>query len=88
MNDFQKWRADTEQQIGDWTNWLFCEALKKGTYNAGIHWLQKNKPDAPTSYNATPVETFVNGVVTGMFQTAKIEIRHEAFKQSIERKDK
>ena len=80
MNDFQKWRADTEQQIGDWTNWLFYEALKKGTYNAGIHWLQKNKPEMPSSYKATASETF-STVIRTIYDDAIKKVRYEAMKR-------
>ena len=92
MNDLknlQCWISKINGEIDKKTIELASLAMDKNkTYSSAMYWLDKNKPDAPTSYNATPVETFVNGVVTGMFQTAKIEIRHEAFKQSIERKDK
>jgi hypothetical protein len=90
MEDFgelQNWIQKISEEIDEKSIELAKLAMDKNkTYSSAMYWLDKNKPDVPHSYNATPVETFTGGVVPGMFQTAKIEIRREALKQLIERK--
>lgn len=90
MEDFgelQNWIQKISEEIDEKSIELAKLAMDKNkTYSSAMYWLDKNKPDVPHSYNATPVETFAGGVVPGMFQTAKIEIRREALKQLIERK--
>ncbi|MDH5099779.1 hypothetical protein OQI87_01135 [Lactobacillus kefiranofaciens] len=92
MEDFeelQNWIQKVNKEIDEKSIELAKLAMDKNrTYSSAMYWLDKNKPDVPHSYNATPVETFASGVVPGMFQTAKIEIRRKAFRQPIERKDK
>lgn len=84
LKDLQCWISKTNGEIDKKTIELASLAMKKNKkYSAAMNWLDKNKPDAPTSYNATPVETFVNGVVTGMFKEAKRMISKEAFDQEI-----
>ncbi|MBU5980064.1 hypothetical protein EFP68_01435 [Lactobacillus helveticus] len=84
LKDFQEWIKQTNKAIDGKTIQLASLAMKKNKkYSAAMNWLDKNKPDAPTSYNATPVETFVNGVVAGMFKEAKRMIHDKAVDQEI-----
>lgn len=84
LKDLQCWISKINVEIDGKTIQLANLAMKKNKkYSAAINWLDKNKPDAPASYNATPVETFVSGVVTGMFKEAKRMINKAALDQEI-----
>lgn len=84
LKDLQCWISKVNEEIDGKTIQLASLAMKKNKkYSVAMNWLNKNKPDAPTSYNATPVETFVNGVVTGMFKEAKRMINKEALDKEI-----
>ena len=86
LKDFQCWIAKASGEIDGMTIQLASLAMKKNKkYSAAMNWLDKNKPDAPTSYNATPVETFVSGVVSGMFKEARRMISREALDQEIKK---
>lgn len=87
LAEFQEWVQKISEEIDKKSIELAKLAMNKNkTYSGAMYWLDKNKPDLPHSYSATPIETFAGGVVPGMFETAKIEIRREALKQLIERK--
>lgn len=84
LKDLQCWISKTNVEIDGKTIELAILAMKKNKkYSAAMNWLDKNKPDAPASYNATPIETFVSGVVAGMFKEAKRMISKEALDQEI-----
>ena len=84
LKDLQCWIFKINGEIDGKTIQLANLAMKKNKkYSAAMNWLDKNKPDAPASYNATPVETFVSGVVTGMFKEAKRMINKAALDQEI-----
>lgn len=84
LKDFQNWISKINEEIDGKTIELASLAMKKNKkYSAAMNWLDKNKPDTPVSYNATPIETFVSGVVTGMFKDAKKMINREALDQEI-----
>lgn len=84
LKEFQDWIQKINQEIDSKTIALADLAMNKNkTYSGAMYWLDKNKPDTPASYNATPVETFAGGVVTGMFQEAKRMINREAQRQEI-----
>lgn len=84
LKDLQCWISKINGEIDGKTIQLASLAMKKNKkYSTAMNWLDKNKPDAPTSYNATPVETFVNCVVTGMFKEAKRMISKAALDQEI-----
>ena len=88
LKDLQCWISKINGEIDGKTIQLANLAMKKNKkYSAAMNWLDKNKPDAPASYNATPVETFVSGVVTGMFKEAKRMINKAALDQEIEDND-
>lgn len=84
LKDLQCWISKINGEIDEKTIQLANLAMKKNKkYSAAMNWLDKNKPDTPVSYNATPIETFVSGVVTGMFKEAKRMINREALDKEI-----
>lgn len=87
LKEFQNWIQRINKEIDVKAIELANLAMDENqNYSSAMYWLDKNKPDVPSSYNATPVETFSGGVVPGMFQVAKRHVNKEALKQKIARK--
>ena len=87
LKDFQNWIKKTQDDANDWVNYLVCESKKVGkTYAGAIRYLQRNKPDFPRSFKATPTEN-VSNVVQSIYEEAIFKVRDEALGKEIKDND-
>lgn len=87
LKDFQNWIKKTQDNTNDWVNYLVYESKKVGkTYAGSIKYLQRNKPEFPRSYKATPTECVTN-VVQSIYEEAIYKVRDEALNKEIEDND-
>lgn len=87
LKDFQDWIKKTQEDANNWVNYLVYESKKVGkTYAGAIRYLQRNKPEFPRSYKATPVEN-VSNVVQSIYEEAIFKVRDEALGKEIEDND-
>lgn len=87
LKDFQKWIKKTQEDANDWVSFLVYESKKVGkTYAGAIRYLQRNKPEFPRSYKATPVEN-VSNVVQSIYEEAIFKVRIEALGKEIDDDD-
>lgn len=87
LKDFQNWIKKTQDDASDWVNFLVYESKKIGkTYAGAIRYLQRNKPEFPRSYKATPTEN-VSNVVQSIYEEAILKIRVEALGKEIDDND-
>ena len=87
LKDFQNWIKKTQDDTNDWVNYLVCESKKVGkTYAGAIRYLQRNKPELPRSYKATPTEN-VSNVVQSIYEEAIFKVRDEALSKEIDDND-
>lgn len=87
LKDFQNWIKKTQDDTNDWVNYLVYESKKAGkTYAGAIRYLQKNKPDFPRSFKATPTEN-VSNVVQSIYEEAIFKVRDEALSKEIDDND-
>lgn len=87
LKGFQNWIKKTQDDTNDWVNYLVCESKKVGkTYAGAIRYLQRNKPEFPRSYKATPTEN-VSNVVQSIYEEAIFKVRDEALSKEIDNND-
>ena len=87
LKDFQSWIKKTQDDTNDWVTYLVCESKKVGkTYAGAIKYLQRNKPEFPRSYKATPTEN-VSNVVQSIYEEAIFKVRDEALSKEIKDND-
>ncbi|AKG67085.1 hypothetical protein [Lactobacillus helveticus] len=87
LKDFQNWIKKTQDDANDWVNYLVYESKKVGkTYAGAIRCLQRNKPEFPRSYKATPTEN-VSNVVQSIYEEAIFKVRDEALSKEIDDND-
>ena len=87
LKDFQNWIKKTQDDTNDWVNYLVCESKKVGkTYAGAIRYLQRNKPDFPRSFKATPTEN-VSNVVQSIYEEAIFKVRDEALNRKCDNND-
>ena len=87
LKGFQNWIKKTQDDTNDWVNYLVCESKKVGkTYQGAIRYLQRNKPDFPRSFKATPTEN-VSNVVQSIYEEAIFKVRDEALSKEIDDND-
>lgn len=87
LKDFQNWIKKTQDDTNDWVNYLVCESKKVGkTYAGAIRYLQRNKPDFPRSYKATPTEN-VSNVVQSIYEEAIFKVRDEGLNRKCDNND-
>lgn len=87
LKDFQNWIKKTQDDANDWVNYLVYESKKAGkTYQGAIRYLQRNKPEFPRSYKATPTEN-VSNVVQSIYEEAIFKVRDEALSKEIDNND-
>lgn len=87
LKDFQNWIKKTQDDANDWVSFLVYESKKVGkTYAGAIRYLQRNKPEFPRSYKATPVEN-VSNVVQSIYEEAILKVRVEALDKEIDDND-
>ena len=82
IEEFLEWQSETKIAIELWTIRLKNEALKQGSNNEAIDYLNKNCPDLPRSYQGTASEQF-QSVIRSMFDEAKKMVYDEAQLQEI-----
>lgn len=87
LKDFQNWIKKTQDDTNDWVNYLVYESKKVGkTYQGAIRYLQRNKPEFPRSFKATPTEN-VSNVVQSIYEEAIFKVRDEALSKEIDDND-
>lgn len=87
LKDFQNWIKKTKDDTNDWVNYLVCESKKVGkTYAGAIRYLQRNKPDFPRSFKATPTEN-VSNVVQSIYEEAIFKVRDEGLNRKCDNND-
>lgn len=87
LKDFQNWIKKTQDDANDWVNYLVYESKKVGkTYQGAVRYLQRNKPEFPRSYKATPTEN-VSNVVQSIYEEAIFKVRNEALSKEIDDND-
>lgn len=87
LKDFQNWIKKTQDDANDWANYLVYESKKVGkTYQGAVRYLQRNKPEFPRSYKATPTEN-VSNVVQSIYEEAIFKVRDEALSKEIDDND-
>lgn len=87
LKDFQNWIKKTQDDTNDWVNYLVCESKKVGkTYAGAIRYLQRNKPDFPRSFKATPTENMSN-VVQSIYEEAIFKVRDEGLNRKCDNND-
>lgn len=87
LKDFQNWIKKTQDDTNDWVNYLVCESKKVGkTYAGAIRYLQRNKPDFPRSFKATPTEN-VSNVVQSIYEEAIFKVRDEGLNRKCDNND-
>ena len=70
IEEFLEWQSETKIAIELWTIRLKNEALRQGSNNEAIDYLNKNCPDLPRAYQGTASEQF-QSVIRSMFDEAK-----------------
>lgn len=87
LKGFQNWIKKTQDDTKDWVNYLVCESKKVGkTYAGAIRYLQRNKPDFPRSFKATPTEN-VSNVVQSIYEEAIKKVRDEGLNRKCDNND-
>lgn len=87
LKDFQNWIKKTQDDANDWVNYLVYESKKVGkTYAGAIRYLQRNKPDFPRSFKATPTEN-VSNVVQSIYEEAIFKVRDEGLNRKCDNND-
>lgn len=87
LKNFQNWIKKTQDDTNDWVNYLVYKSKKVGkTYAGAIRYLQRNKPDFPRSFKATPTEN-VSNVVQSIYEEAIFKVRDEALSKEIDNND-
>lgn len=87
LKDFQNWIKKTQDDTNDWVNYLVYESKKAGkTYAGAIRYLQRNKPDFPRSFKATPTEN-VSNVVQSIYEEAIFKVRDEGLNRKCDNND-
>ena len=87
LKGFQSWIKKTQDDTNDWVNYLVCESKKVGkTYAGAIRYLQRNKPEFPRSYKATPTEN-VSNVVQSIYEEAIFKVRDEGLNRKCDNND-
>lgn len=87
LKDFQNWIKKTQDDANDWVSFLVYESKKVGkTYAGAIRYLQRNKPEFPRSYKATPVEN-VSNVVQSIYEEAIIKVKNEGLDREVDNDD-
>ncbi|QHJ85753.1 MAG: hypothetical protein [Cystoviridae sp.] len=79
IEEFSEWQNETKIAIELWTIRLKNEALRQGSNNEAIDYLNKN---LPRSYQGTASEQF-QSVIRSMFDEAKKMVYDEAQSQEI-----
>lgn len=82
IEEFSEWQNEAKTAIELWTIRLKNEALKQGSYEEAIDYLNRNCPDLPRSYQGTASEQF-QSVIRSMFDEAKKMVYEEAQSQEI-----
>lgn len=82
IEEFSEWQNETKIAIELWTIRLKNEALKQGSNNEAIDYLNRNCPDLPRDYQGTASEQF-QSVIRSMFDEAKKMVYDEAQNQEI-----
>lgn len=87
LKNFQNWIKKTQDDTNDWVNYLVYESKKVGkTYAGAIRYLQRNKPDFPRSFKATPTEN-VSNVVQSIYEEAIFKVRDEGLNRKCDNND-
>ena len=87
LKGFQNWIKKTQDDTNDWVNYLVYKSKKVGkTYAGAIRYLQRNKPEFPRSYKATPTEN-VSNVVQSIYEEAIKKVRDEDLGKEIKDND-
>ena len=82
IEEFLEWQSETKIAIELWTIRLKNEALRQGSNNEAIDYLNKNCPDLPRLDQGTASEQF-QSVIRSMFDEAKKMVYDEAQSQEI-----
>lgn len=87
LKNFQNWIKKTQDDTNDWVNYLVYKSKKVGkTYAGAIRYLQRNKPDFPRSFKATPTEN-VSNVVQSIYEEAIFKVRDEGLNRKCDNND-
>ena len=86
IEEFSEWQNETKTAIELWTIRLKNEALKQGSYEEAIDYLNRNCPDLPRDYQGTASEQF-QSVIRSMFDEAKKMVYDEAQSQEIKHEE-
>lgn len=82
IEEFSEWQNETKIAIELWTIRLKNEALKQGSYEEAIDYLNRNCPDLPRDYQGSANKEF-QSVVRSMFDEAKKMVYDETQSQEI-----
>lgn len=82
IEEFSEWQNETKTAIELWTIRLKNDALKQGSNNEAIDYLNKNCPSLPQDYQGSANKRF-QSVVRSMFDEAKKMVYEETQLQEI-----
>lgn len=82
IEEFSEWQNETKTAIELWTIRLKNEALKQGSYNKAIDYLNRNCLSLPRDYQGSANKRF-QSVIRSMFDEAKKMVYDEAQSQEI-----
>ncbi|MBC6360547.1 hypothetical protein [Lactobacillus apis] len=82
IEEFLEWQNETKTAIELWTIRLKNEALKQGSYEEAIDYLNRNCPDLPRDYQGSANKRF-QSVIRSMFDEDKKMVYDEAQSQEI-----
>ena len=82
IEEFSEWQNETKIAIELWAIRLKNEALKQGSYEEAIDYLNRNCPDLPRDYQGSANKEF-QSVVRSMFDEAKKMVYDETQSQEI-----
>ena len=82
IEEFSEWQNETKIAIELWTIRLKNEALKQGSYEEAIDYLNRKCPDLPRDYQGSANKEF-QSVVRSMFDEAKKMVYDETQSQEI-----
>lgn len=85
IEEFLEWQSETKIAIELWTIRLKNEALRQGSNNEAIDYLNKNYPDLPRDYQNYQelIDEQFQSVIRSMFDEAKKMVYDEAQSQEI-----
>lgn len=87
LKDFQNWIENTRKDADDWVIYLVYQSKKSGkTYSGAVRWLNKNKPELPGKFTASPSEVVAN-VVRSIYEEAVIKVRNEGLDREVDNDD-